>query len=906
MKIEHLIFWTVLTSACVPSQRLDLPEPPPGTKAMILATEDPHCESGPCAFARAYAGTTVDRALTLPLDATAFYALYYEDDLFALGIPAGALEACTEPEASSCPGGTRWFPRPDTMFGAPLAGSALEPFRQLDALPSSIDRLRIPRLKALECASSTPPRCFSVHGSIPDDPDDPEERERALRCIECASDIVPMIVAPPAQAASVAPIELACPEGWSSRSLDAEGLFLQPVSTCVSEEHARIPCPNGQVQFQGESTCTPIGGACPTPGDFPMDAPSDAIFVRLGASNGDGSIANPFGTIELAIAAGTSTIVLAEGRYTLCEVLDRPLAGVCTRAVVLETSTCPGGQLRLEGSSVLRDLTVEGAVDVDSGATAHLSRLVLSGAPPANCLVVRTGSVLRADELLISHCETGLYAHSSTVALERAVIEDTSIAATFEASAFATLGRVVLSGTNGALFSRQATVRLTDGYLASGLNAAVVDGGFASLRDVSLHSDVSREERLLLAVNGANVAVEAGLFERSKGIAIDVSGDGTRVRLEDVVVRDVEPISQISWGLYVAGHASVEVAHMTVEHAQRGVSSIDSALDARGLIIVFDAETQTSTEAPTVGVQLETSTATLSDVAVHGTVGPALGAYSSSLRLTNAMIDSTKGQGLTAYRASSVNARGLDLHRIELHGVVQDATTYGVYRDIHARDVKLAFIGDGVMDIQRASIEGSDGVLFTDSETIHVFLRDLIVDAEGMRGPAIKMRSGELTIERLSMMRAPFGAIIAREMTSTSLSDLDLVAGKDSMENAVELSGGMVTVTRARIDGGGELLNLCGTRAFLTDVLLAGGRVGVVADQANVELSSFRMPSVTVGIEVRTLCVLGDPHLQASRGVVEASDVGLRLPSTEPVADALYEVLYRAPTPIQLFEPRLN
>src|SRR6185436_2186430 len=119
----------------------------------------------------------------------------------------------------------------------------------------------------------------------------------------------------------------------------------------------------------------------------------------------------------------------------------------------------------------------------DPGATAHVSRLVLSGNPPANCLVVRTGSVLRGDELLISHCETGLYAHSSTVALERAVIEDTSIAATFEAGAVATLNHVVLSGTNGALLSRQAMVLVSGAYLASGLNVAVVDGGLASLRD---------------------------------------------------------------------------------------------------------------------------------------------------------------------------------------------------------------------------------------------------------------------------------------------------------------------------------------------------------------------------------------------------------------------------------------
>lgn len=137
--------------------------------------------------------------------------------------------------------------------------------------------------------------------------------------------------APPAAPLPAAlPTLTPCPAGWRE-------VAVGPATVCEpfgDEEPPR--CGAHELLVHGR----PAGGACepalacPT-GEWPDDAPSDAVYARAGATGGDGSRDRPYGTLAEALSAAASggrPVVLGEGELA---------GGVQVRGVPSITGLCP-------------------------------------------------------------------------------------------------------------------------------------------------------------------------------------------------------------------------------------------------------------------------------------------------------------------------------------------------------------------------------------------------------------------------------------------------------------------------------------------------------------------------------------------------------------------------------------
>lgn len=151
-------------------------------------------------------------------------------------------------------------------------------------------------------------------------------------------------VAPPA----LPRIAAACPRGWSAvpEALD-RGPSLVPVTVVRCEPPPRLSCGRTALQSAGDVGCRPIGQACSAGDDFPAELPSGRplLYVRAGAVAGNGSRAQPYGSIAEALAAAGADAVIAVGKGRYDEALtvsgSVDLLGACAAETELR------GPLRL-------------------------------------------------------------------------------------------------------------------------------------------------------------------------------------------------------------------------------------------------------------------------------------------------------------------------------------------------------------------------------------------------------------------------------------------------------------------------------------------------------------------------------------------------------------------------------
>ncbi len=141
--------------------------------------------------------------------------------------------------------------------------------------------------------------------------------------------------APPAEAEL--PDQRPCRPGWTEATTDGGAHVCQPFGGQLQT------CEGSTAQYPSSAGCEPIGPSCPT-GAFPDDAPSGAIFVRAGATGGDGSRSSPFGTIAEAIAAAPAggTVMIGKGEYAESVTIGKALTlrGAC----VAETRLVGGSE----------------------------------------------------------------------------------------------------------------------------------------------------------------------------------------------------------------------------------------------------------------------------------------------------------------------------------------------------------------------------------------------------------------------------------------------------------------------------------------------------------------------------------------------------------------------------------
>ncbi len=136
---------------------------------------------------------------------------------------------------------------------------------------------------------------------------------------------------------------------WQPLLIDGEPWMAPDDSPVLAPiEPERLECAQGQMRRPDEAACRLIA-PCPAPGAWPSGAP-DAVYVRQGATAGDGSAARPYDTLLQALQqTPAETSIIFEGRFNLEALVNNEarrfsqitLQGTCPERATLFTTSGP-------------------------------------------------------------------------------------------------------------------------------------------------------------------------------------------------------------------------------------------------------------------------------------------------------------------------------------------------------------------------------------------------------------------------------------------------------------------------------------------------------------------------------------------------------------------------------------
>lgn len=475
--------------------------------------------------------------------------------------------------------------------------------REATSYDAGFDSVEIDEPQLPDCLQGDDPEGCAVPPSLPGCFDDPD----ATDCIDLP--------------------DWQCPDGWNAETV-GEGEVWEHVICAASEPPS---CEAGEAAFLGESTCAPVGSACPA-GDFLGEseiralAPSFAgsvVYVSPGSS-GDGTEAAPFGTVAEALDAAHpgDIVALAADTFTEAVVLDKAVAlvGACASSTLVDGSshTEPGVSITAQGA-LLANLTVMSAhvgvhvlanadqitlagvevrhtdlagVLVSSGGATQLSDVVVRDTSPSvpdagRGLVVEAGTV-SLDRLLAEGCRfVGLFASSSTVSVSARdiLIRDTAegygqgCGIRVAGGAQVEIERAVL------LRNRRAGLFATD------------DDTFVRAQYLQVENTLPRESDLLYGVgidvaSGAALEAKQLLVDHNTGMGVVADDPGSHLSVSGVVVRDTQPEAASGYGgngVFAGEGAAVELRSALVSrNHQSGVGAFgaDATVSVLDTVIV--------------------------------------------------------------------------------------------------------------------------------------------------------------------------------------------------------------------------------------------------------------------------------------------------------------------------------
>jgi hypothetical protein len=364
--------------------------------------------------------------------------------------------------------GPRALPPPDAARrGAQVDGG----WRWSDVAvdPALLARIRLPALE--------PQACLEAGGCLAGEGEG----------ITCAAACPAVAVAPPAAPAR------SCPATWVP---DERGV-------CRPVPPPEAPCEAGLRYDDAAQGCLPIA-ACP-PGDFfvPEDA-VDPVYVRAGATGGDGTEARPLGDLgeAWAVAQGR-TLLLGPGTYDVAAGdprFFRPgrAVGACPERTLIRTT---GGWGVAVGPFELSRVRVEPTV------------------PGETVLLFATSA--RLDEVEVRHLEgVGISVAGSTLTVSRSVVRATGSRET-----------VAFTASGARLEVDDSTVvawRAVVGYRGSRL----------SVQDSLLFGRPGRIDHVVMCILCEDLALRRTAFRFSNANAVNVVGP-EHVTLEDVSIYGV-------------------------------------------------------------------------------------------------------------------------------------------------------------------------------------------------------------------------------------------------------------------------------------------------------------------------------------------------------------------------------
>ena len=386
------------------------------------------------------------------------------------------------------------------------------------------------------------------------------------------------------------PVFTPCPPGWREVPPDGPG---EPATCEPWPASGRVAaCPIGQAHFPGEPSCRAVGDPCPI-GEWPEGLPAtgSVLYVRAGATGGDGTQSLPFGTITEAIAVASpgGVIAIAKGRYAETARVNGALTlwGACAAETSIELPDMPvafaiivrggAGQVDIRN---LRLMGLAGTLLVfDGDVSVH--GLVSEGARTSG-VVVYDGAVDIEDLLVRTPAFSGVSMQSRGRAMvRRAVIEGSmqqalhAIGATLDAADIAIerpatspdVDEVIRAWGGGSIRLERAVIEDADSA-----EVAAAESGSVELRDVIVRRN---EASTRTTFDGATVLGASTMtltrvrIEWPRGSGVFVGEMGSTASLTDVMIRDVRtaPEPPLGRGVSVEVGARLTAERVLVERA---------------------------------------------------------------------------------------------------------------------------------------------------------------------------------------------------------------------------------------------------------------------------------------------------------------------------------------------------
>ncbi len=718
--------------------------------------------------------------------------------------------------------------------------------------------------------------------------------------------------APPAPAATA---DWVCPAGWNA----------VPAWTASADDTASIPkvceppplpptCPDGTRAAVGSSACAPIGDPCPT-GDFPAIAPGTGVlFVKAGATGGDGSSpASPLGTIFAALAASTagSTIVVAKGTYT--EYLP------VTRAVTI-LGACATGTIITAPS---RDAN-KGTVDL--GAAATLQNLQITG-PRVGAWVLKNTAPATLRGVLIQSAErVGVYVSDRG----QARLENVLITQTLPDPANNQYGRGLQVRTGGQVTAKGLTLE-KNRDVAITLDGA---GCTAELEDVVVRNTASELASRAYGQGmevryGAAATITRGVFEKNRNTEIVSDQPGTQVTLIDTLLQDTlstEANRTFGGGLEAKLGVAVKLTRTTFRRHQGtavrlgGAGTTLEGTDVR----IADTAPQASDQMQGLGLALDQgATAVLHGGLLVGnrTVSVLLADPDTRADLFDSVVRGTQAQASDGlWGVAIVGMGGAELRgaRVRLEhevdsGLFLQTGAQATLDDLVIRDTGEGpppAVGEGVVlqsasraTLHRVSLEANRRAALYASALSAVQVTDLSVvgtraDAQGHFGRGLNIQGGAaVALQRATFEEVREAGLFASEPGTTLTVDqvsvrntrpaatelqegraLSVENGASTLATCFESRGNREVAAFAFGDGTrlqlsrGRLLDTTGVEGFGDGVVVRDGAVGTLED-----------------VEVRGSQVVGIGYSNASgtiaRGRVVGNPVGLMVSDGATLAE---------------------
>jgi len=462
------------------------------------------------------------------------------------------------------------------------------------------------------------------------------------------------------------PVLTPCPPGWREHTTTDGTPSCDPWP-----ETGHAECAIDEAHFPGTPGCARLGPECPSSG-FPEDLPPDRpiTYVRAGASDGDGSIAAPYGTIADAIALGPANqvIALGVGEYPEDVTLapGTALIGACVReSVVRGLVLVPDGEvemrwLRVESAAMRPGVQVLGAPEKTRPSLRMQETVVVSGDGASRPLIANR-AILDLERVAVRGGRGGALSvgdGSATIRFLEARSEDSTAVACLTSTLMLEDAAIFQSGTSGValegdgITARRMVVELDGG---SGISVTGDGGDFEDLvirgvgsADAFFAATDTRCERCLIEGEW-----RTGLTLLNATATIRDLWAGGRIGEEcrarsvagmnaEFVTLEIERAVFADWCTagFFAGRSTVTGSDIVV----RGVGPDEGGKRGRGFEVNAGSRVDLLrlevTDAHTFGVLVDGSEVTLRDLSVHD--------------IASRTVDGQFGRGVQAQQAATV------------------------------------------------------------------------------------------------------------------------------------------------------------------------------------------------------------------------------------------------------------